>query len=265
MASRTGGCEHARRVRFGRVLSLMLGLAAGSARAQDGPPLEPPIAGPATTPAPKPAEPAIPAAPASKPEERRPLLVIPGVTAPVPPRPDRPSPAGTQRPPAVEVSSPALTGPATASRPPIVLSLEPIDEEEARIEEKKTRITKPRPPQAADVPARDSSPAPARPEGFLSRFFAPPGGHATPKAAGSAITVEPRSDPAAESAVKRRVEGQVRQELGDRLQSVEVRVVGRTVNISAKASYFWQRRSVRRALESLQLPAGYRVRVERVD
>ncbi len=81
----------------------------------------------------------------------------------------------------------------------------------------------------------------------------------------SSITVEPRSDPAAEAAIKRRIEKQVQQVVGDRARSVEIRVSGRTVLIRAQAARFWQRRNLRRSLETMPLPAGYRSKVEMLD
>jgi hypothetical protein len=61
------------------------------------------------------------------------------------------------------------------------------------------------------------------------------------------------------------VEKQIQQSLGDRVRSVEIRVVGRNVVIRAQAARFWQRRSIRRSLETLSLPSGYRSRVEILD
>ena len=100
---------------------------------------------------------------------------------------------------------------------------------------------------------------------MLGRFLGPSGSSKDAARPDSSITVEPRSDPAAEAVVKRRVEKQIQQSLGDRVRSVEVRVSGRSVVIRAQAARFWQRRSVRRSLESLQLPSGYRPRVEILD
>jgi hypothetical protein len=83
--------------------------------------------------------------------------------------------------------------------------------------------------------------------------------------AGSSIIIEPRSDPAAEAAIRSRVQKQIEQSLGDRVRSVEVRVSGRNVSIRAQAARFWQRRGIRRSLETLSMPSGYRARVEMVD
>ena len=81
----------------------------------------------------------------------------------------------------------------------------------------------------------------------------------------SSIKVEPRSDPVAEAAIRRRVEKQIQQSLGDRVRSVEVRVSGRTIYLRAQAARFWQRRAIRRSLETMPLPAGYQAQVESVD
>jgi hypothetical protein len=62
--------------------------------------------------------------------------------------------------------------------------------------------------------------------------------------------------------VKRRIEHQIRETLGDRVRSVEVRVTGRNVLIVAQPSRFWLRRTVRRSLESLPALQGYRTRIE---
>ena len=50
--------------------------------------------------------------------------------------------------------------------------------------------------------------------------------------------------------------------LGDRLRSVEDRVTGRNVLIAAKPSRFWQKRGIRRTLESLPALDGYRARID---
>jgi hypothetical protein len=65
-----------------------------------------------------------------------------------------------------------------------------------------------------------------------------------------------------DAAARRRIERQIRETLGDRVRSVEVRVHGRNVLIVAQPSRFWLRRSVRHALESLPALQGYRARIE---
>jgi hypothetical protein len=81
----------------------------------------------------------------------------------------------------------------------------------------------------------------------------------------SSITVEPRTDPATDAALKRRLEHQIHEAVGNRIRSVEVRVVGRDVAIRARTSRVWYHRNVRRTLEALPGLAGYHAKVEVVD
>ena len=62
--------------------------------------------------------------------------------------------------------------------------------------------------------------------------------------------------------VKKKIEKQIREVLGDRVRSVEVRVSGRNVLIVAEATRFWQKRAVRRTLETLPALEGYRARID---
>lgn len=82
---------------------------------------------------------------------------------------------------------------------------------------------------------------------------------------GETIQVEPRSDPAADTALKRRLEAQIQSALGNQLKALDVRVVDRTVYVRAAVTRFWQKRSVRRTLETLPALAGYRTRIEVID
>ena len=238
----------------------------------------PPLSGPT------PATPAADGPPAVS--ENRPMLVIPGVnapgrvrarTAPLPPL----EPAGTPiagdapalfgpsgrvptSPVTFSVPAPALAAPA---RPPGALG-RPLPLES--LPEPAPSVTGPRPavkpPTSATNPG--PTPAPTAPRRTPSRFgrfsFSPftAGRDTDPQ---SAITGEPSTDPAAEAALKRRIERQIHDSLGDRVQDVEVRVVGRDVTIRAKATRFWQRRTVRRALESMPGLAGYRPTIEILD
>jgi hypothetical protein len=74
-----------------------------------------------------------------------------------------------------------------------------------------------------------------------------------------------RSEQEGDAAVKRGIEKQIRETLGDRVRAVEVRVSGRNVLIVAAATRFWQRRAVRRSLETLPILEGYRARIELDD
>ncbi len=231
------------------------------------------------------------------PAESRPLLVIPGVTAPVPSlpgtRPNGPRPvAGTgaadsTAPTAPSTSRasllppieepPAGRDPALTGRSPIPLTLESIpDEPPAELGSERLpadRSAAPRPPRASSARpmSEPSAPAASRPapprssSTMFGRLLGPMGSGDEPAGSRSSITVEPRSDPAAEAAAKRRIEKQVQQAVGDRVRSVEIRVSGRSVVIRAQAARFWQRRAVRRSLETMPLPSGYRARVEMID
>lgn len=253
------------------LFGVLLATGPGSVRAQDAPPelippvLEAPATGPATRPAEKStAKPVQPSNPS--------LLLIPGVTVPAPPRRDFRAPRpGVERVP-LDVPAPAAgpaatrPGPAATRPAPNVLTLEPITEDldDEPAEEAPPQASR---PQAARPSTASPSGRPAPGRGtpnVLGRFLGPTGatGDGGP---GSAITVEPRSDPAADAAVKRRIEKQIEQSLGSRVRTVEVRVTGRAVLVRAKASRFWQRRSIRQSLETIPLPAGYRVRVEMID
>jgi hypothetical protein len=99
---------------------------------------------------------------------------------------------------------------------------------------------------------------------FFGRLLPPPVGR-DERRLGNVVTVEPKSDPAADAALKRRIEKQIRDELGTRLRSYEVRVVGREVTVVARPARFWQRRAVRGALEALPALSGYKSRIEVVD
>ncbi len=152
---------------------------------------------------------------------------------------------------APRADAPPLAGPVSAPAISVPLTLEPIP---AGAEDEKAE-----PPRSRPAPASGGSRR--YPGAVLGRIL----GTDEESNAKSAIRVESKPDPAVEAAVKRRVEKTIRETLGDRVKSVEVRVTGRTVVIRAHASRFWYRRSVRRALDSLSLPSGYRGRIERVD
>lgn len=77
-----------------------------------------------------------------------------------------------------------------------------------------------------------------------------------------AIRVEPRSDPAADAALKRKLEARVKDAVGDRARDVEVNVVDRNVVVRARVDRIWNRRAVRRTIEGLPMLSGYKARVE---
>jgi hypothetical protein len=114
--------------------------------------------------------------------------------------------------------------------------------------------------EASPVP-----PAPPRSSSRLGRYLGAPLSTGRGPTETSAITVEPSTDPAAEAALKRRLERQIHEAVGNKVQEVEVRVVGREVTIRARGVWLWQRRSVRRTLESLPGLSGYRPTIEIAD
>lgn len=245
---------------------LMMATALANAR-EDGPPLTPPaLESPAEASSPPPAP-----KPIGKPPARRPFLVIPGVNAPAAATPR------TSRTPEVEAEPetalpPALAGPAQAARPDsgaptvtIPLTLEPIpdgDDSAESLKGKPAASTKPRTTTTAPAAAETDGGPRYFPGSMLGRILGLDDGRDD---VGSAISVESKSDPAVDAAVKRRIEKAVKESLGDRASTVEVRVKGRSVLIRARASRFWHRRGVRRALDSFQLPSGYHGRAELID
>jgi hypothetical protein len=265
------------------------------ALAQDAPPLEPPATDPPPpiVSAPRPA----PTTPAPARSDIRPLLVIPGVTAPsrrgvTSPGPKTVQSSAATSDPAAADSRRSLSGarvestPAPSSGSRIPMTLEPIEDDPA-VDPKTPSSSTSRgrgpgwpagvPPPGARPPGNSTSDppsaapaAPRRGSSFFGRFLAPfaPSPSRTVSRNSSSkpeANVDPKSDPATEAATRKKIESEIRDSLGDRLRSVEVRVNGRNVLIVAKPSRFWQKRSVRQSLESMSSLAGYRARVDVID
>ncbi len=252
-----------------------------TAAAQDPPPLSPPALTPPSVDAPVESPP--PERP-TPPPENRPVLVVPGVTAPrTRPRPPLAQPSS----PSPMSGSPVLDGPndlfapthppsasprliPQPSSPPSVvprpLTLErvpgtpPADPKPGPSPAPERNLFRPQSPTSTPNDSR-------RPSGVFSRLLPAPSfltGRAPTEPKGL-VTVEPRSDPATDAALKRRIERQIRESLGNRVRSVDVRVVDRDVTIRAKSARFWQRRGVRHTLESLPALVGYHAQVEMSD
>ena len=221
-----------RRFAISRSIGVLL-VSTGSAwAAEEPPPLTPPARMPPTADAPAESPAPIP--------ENRPVLVVPGVTAP------RSRPRTTLAAPPV-VPDPIVEPGGAAPR----LIPQP-DAPSARVTLPPTLESVPADPRPSANPAtsRLANPtppaaAPRRPSGIFGRLLPAPSflnGRAAAEPNAS-VTVEPRSDPAADAALKRRVEKQIREALGDRVRSVDVRVVDRNITIRARAARFWQRRA----------------------
>jgi hypothetical protein len=177
-----------------------------------------------------------------------------------------------------------------ALQPPIPMTLEPLEDEHEPVprprsstssrampDRSRTGSSRPAQKSAAETPVDDSSSAspgsraaPRRLPGLLGRLFQPP---PVPPARGDSRNAESqarkkadaRPEPVTDASVKRKIEKQIRDTLGDRVRSVEVRVSGRNVLIVAQAARFWQKRTVRRALETLPGLSGYHARIELDD
>ena len=261
-----------RRIAGARILSALgVGLAAWAAESSavaDGPALTPPVlSGPVVDP---PGE--LPRSLEATPMPGSgPILVVPGITAPragerrrtpAPPQ-DAPRSAGGPLPllaaPAEPSNGFVAPGSSTTRRPPMVLESIPKD-----LDERDLESSSPSDPQRRGLSLpRNSLLAPSRrPGGLFNRLFQSPPTYRGDRAG---ISVEPRSDPAADAALQRRVEAQIRDSVGTRVRSYEVRVVGGEVAIVARPSRFWQRRSVKSALESLPALKGAKANVEVID
>jgi len=113
-------------------------------------------------------------------------------------------------------------------------------------------------PQLPDKPKSSNQ---GRRRGGLFGGFAAPRDRDEPEF-DSGIKVEPRSDPAADASLKRKLEARVKDAVGNRAEDIEVRVVDRNVVIKARVDRFWNRRGVRRTIENLPALSGYKARVE---
>jgi hypothetical protein len=179
---------------------------------------------------------------------------------------------------------------APSPREPITLSIEPLEDEPARATTPArsnaprnlggrprtvtSSVGAPGPATISPKDSRESSatarPAPWRFPGLLGRILGQPAADSPRGARGNSASDGQRKgdasrEPATDAAVQRRIEREIRDTLGDRVRSVEVRVSGRNVLVVAKATRFWQKRTVRRALETLPALSGMRARIELND
>ena len=159
---------------------------------------------------------------------------------------------------------PGGTGPTARAPKPLILESVPRDAVEFG------------PAPSTPAPGRAISPddplpdagfgsLPGRRPRMIDRFPAATGTPRSPdRSKASALDkegIEPKSDPAADAALKRRVERDVREAVGDRLRSLEVLVVNRRVVVQASATRFWLRRALRRSIETLPVLSGTRATV----
>ncbi len=210
-----------------------------------------------------------------------PVLAVPGIPLRRRAQPEPAAMAASPLPPAIESVSPlssettdlpALMGPAgmPAAEDPMQMPVPRPDAERGGrsltlesvpAAEGMDEGAHPRPPVVRRPEVREMPPGRRSPN-FLGRFLSPYSGGRAPNAADDGIVVEPRNDPATDAAIKRRLEHQIRAGYGDHLRSLEVRITGRTIVIHARVNRFWQRRNVRRGIESIPALAGYRMSIE---
>jgi len=272
-----------------RSLGLVL-MCASTVGAQDnapallGPaPAPPPAVAPGSPPPPAELPPVLEAQPLPGTE---PILAVPGLAIPGggPTRTPRAAISGRPTRPGMEL--PPLVGPADALGPAPFFSPPPWAGTSTTGASGGAAPT-PTPPRE-NIPGRTTLPLPdprlgidAARRGDLSqppppdassrprlfgRWQPPPflRGRASPGSEDS-IAVEPRSDPAADAALKRRLENQIQTAAGSRLHSLDVKVVDRDVTIHARVNRFWHRRSVKSTIQSLPGLAGYKTHIEVVD
>ncbi len=82
-----------------------------------------------------------------------------------------------------------------------------------------------------------------------------------PEPAAPPLNLDP-SDPTAPEFLKQKLEHMIIEREADRLNSVELLIVGPRVHIRAEAARPWQRLALRRGLERLPMPAGFHSTVE---
>jgi hypothetical protein len=175
------------------------------------------------------------------------------------------------------VPAPATPVPGASSLSSIPLTIEPLENVPPRNQapdgSSRPHVGSAGPPGAitADESGRagaSTKPAPWRLPGVLGRIVnqspaTPP--RDTTRGAAANGRGNARSEPETDADVKQRIEREIRRSAGDRLQSVEVRVSGKNVLIAGKPSRFWQKRGLRRTLESLPSLKGYRARIDLDD
>jgi hypothetical protein len=82
------------------------------------------------------------------------------------------------------------------------------------------------------------------------------------ESARAAASAAGRDDPIAGEAIRSDLERRVIAAAGDRISTLEVLIVGRRVHIRAESARLWQRRALRRDLEAIPMPSGFRPSVE---
>jgi hypothetical protein len=271
-----------RRAVLGRATARALALTAlaavrAGAGDGDGPELTTPAEMPVitskpSTPSPTPTPAPSTAKPPAQPPRSRAVLALPGLTTPT----IRPSaPTDGLRPvpepgtgelsldAPLEMRPLAEALPANPSRSGLPLIMESSEMDELPPPGGSTSRTNPpikKPttsPQPVQAPAR-------RPRLFGFLGTAPP----APKTItpGRAVVADAtRDDPAAVSALKRKIERQAREVVGNRAQSVEVKLDGKEAVVHVSGTKMFQKRSIRKQLEGIPALIGLRSTIQVED
>lgn len=220
--------------------------------------------------------------PATKLRTARPMLAIPGMTVPT-----------SRSSPILEAPKPAVApGPAELSLDGPIEMRPPAEAPRAAISSTPARSG--RPPNLGSTPADDPVPIdgdvpaakkpPTGPKQVAQpvplarsrpRFFGMIPGAPRPPAAsppssrpstpGRSVADDLQGDPAAETALKRRIERQAREVVGNRARSVEVKVAGKEALVQVVGVKLFQKRAVRKQLEGLPALSGLRSTIEVVE
>lgn len=240
-----------------RVIAISV-LGTSAARAGDGPKLEPParptrseVQGTANLP------PGLAEAP---PVLEGPTVTVPPIEALAPIyRPAAPPTPGLLAPRAMTgdrqaALPPALEGPGTltleAVPDPSDFDVKPL----AKPVERRERV---------DSPPRRIDPEPRR-RGFFGLFRSEPRVEPAPVERREKKASQPtsRSDPAADTALRQKVEAQADRALGRHVRDLDVRVMDQKVVIRAKADFFWNKRGIRKTLGTLPAIRGHEATIE---
>jgi hypothetical protein len=238
--------------------------------------------------------PSKPAPKLTKPSGNNAVLALPGITAPGSTKPLATPPvesalddlqldaplemngAPSNATPLPRVSTTPATSNGRASRPMVLESPNeeplPIDGSPSRSKPSTKRpSTTPRivPQPSSSTPKRSRFfglfPAPAPSNGRTGNSNPSTVGRSTPVSPGRSVVEGAQTDVASESALKRRIEKQAREAVGDRARTIEVRIVGKVAVVQARGVKLFQKRNVRKSLESMPSLNGLKTSVEVLD
>jgi len=199
------------------------------------------------------------------------------------PTPDQDTESGITLDGPVEMRS-GSTYPSTGrTNPPRMPNSEPTAIEDPSIDDRTQGPSSgsiPRRSTASSTPARRVDPVPPPPR--RGRFFGlfpgpvvvPPGSLNTRPSTAGAIASgrdvglppeDVKAKAAAEAALKKRIEKQARDAVGARARSIEVHVDRSTAGVQVRGVKFYQKRAVRKAIESLPALSGLRSTIEVLD